>query len=137
MTAKKDTLIKDRMSDKLITLTKEDKLADALLITCSKDVRHIPIVDGKKLIGLISDRDIKRNLPTRSDEASVWDVMEQVKIEEIMIRQVLTISKESTLREAALVMMREKVNALPVVDEEMILLGIITTEDILWDFIVD
>lgn len=137
MGVKQDSLIKDRMSDQLITLAKDDKLADALLITCSKDVRHIPIVEDKKIIGLVSDRDIKRNLPTRSDEASVWDVMEQVKLEEIMTRQVLTIDKESTLREAALIMMREKVNALPVVDEDMVLLGIITTEDILWDFIVD
>lgn len=137
MGVKQDSLIKDRMSDQLITLTKDDKLADALLITCSKDVRHIPIVEDKKIIGLVSDRDIKRNLPTRADEASVWDVMEQVKLEEIMTRQVLTIDKESTLREAALIMMREKVNALPVVDEDMVLLGIITTEDILWDFIVD
>ena len=88
-------------------------------------------------MGIVSDRDIKRNLPTRTDPRNIWDVMEELKVEEIMTRQVITIDQDSTLREAALVMMREKISALPVIGEKDTILGIITTEDILWEFIND
>lgn len=137
MSGPTEKFVKDCMSTQLTTLPPDENLAEALIITCSANVRHVPIVKDRKLVGIISDRDIKRHLPTRNQAADVWQSLEATKIDEIMTRNVRCVDGDATLREAALIMMKEKINALPITDEEGRLQGLITSDDILWAFILD
>jgi len=134
-----DECVSERMAVKVFTLKPDEHLLDALLLTCSSDIRHIPIAVDGKLVGLISDRDIKRALPASSEGATevVWAKLEELKISDIMTRSVRTIDPNATLRDAAAILMQNKISALPVVDGELRIEGIITTEDILWAFVED
>lgn len=131
--------VEDYMSKNTKTIAPDAGLIDALLLTCSTDVRHLPVIKDGKMIGIISDRDIKRALPTKQSDKNtdIWDALEEVKVESVMTTNVMTTTKSTDLRSAATVMMREKVSALPVVDAEGALEGIITTEDILWAYITE
>lgn len=136
MEKRTDSAVADYMSRDLTTLSPKDGILEALMITCSADLRHVPILEGGKLVGIVSDRDIKRALPTPNKGAweDGWKGLEDQKLDAIMSKNVLTIASDADLRDAAAVMMREKVSALPVVDDGA-LVGIITTEDILWAYL--
>lgn len=127
--------VRDFMSKSVRTIKPSDTLIDALLITCSHDTRHLPIVEKDELVGIISDRDIKRALPTKGEKSNddVWSQIEKIHVRDIMTRNVITIAPDADLRDAASMMMREKISALPVLVDGK-LAGILTTEDILWAY---
>jgi len=118
-------IVSDLMTSSVRTLRAEDEAAEAVKLVENAGFRHIPIVnDLNQVVGLVSDRDLLRAselLRKRSTSP----------ISSIMTERVLTCFPETSLRLAAQTMLNESFSSLPVVDPQGVLVGILTTSDIL------
>jgi acetoin utilization protein AcuB len=125
-----------RWMSKLVFTTKPDAcLIDAFEMMRDHRIRHVPVVDGDKLVGIVSDRDVRSALPSRDALAGGWASLGtsllEARISHVMSVMPITISPDASIREAAQIMCQSKVGALPVVDDGR-LVGILSAEDILW-----
>jgi len=121
------------MTPKPITLAPTDSIASAIAVMKEKKIRRIPIVSAGKLVGIVSDRDLKDVSPSRATTLDIWElhyVLDKMKLADIMTRKVWTVPPEMPIEKAALKMMEKKVEGLPVVDEKGALLGIVTEGDV-------
>jgi len=122
------------MSKTVFAAQHGNMLVDVLEIMSDHRVRHVPILDGERLVGIISDRDV-RNAFARRNAASDHEIDARSPLlrgaSEVMTRCPLTIPRDFSIHEAAEIMCREKIGALPVMDGER-MVGIISTEDLLW-----
>jgi len=132
--------VSERMSRNLITAGPEMTILEARTLMAEKKIRHLPVVDqAGKLIGIVSDRDIRDAMPSsllpqEEYQASLSKVMD-FPVREIMSKQPLTIYAYYTIQDSLLVMQKRKVGALPVIDEEGYLKGILSTRDLLRAFV--
>ena len=130
----------EKMKTDLISVRPETTLAEAKALMQDNNFRHLPVVDGNdKLVGIITDRDMRDAHPSSllTEEAyqrTLAEVM-QHPVEKIMTRDPITISPYYTLQDTLLVIGQKKVGALPVVDEEGHLKGIMSTRDLLQAFV--
>ena len=130
-------LVQDVMQIKLYTVTPNTTLPEALRLTTQRGIRHLPVLDGDRLVGILSDRDLKRAMasPATSLEAHELNyLLDRLRVEEIMTRTVITVSRLAPLEEAACLMVQEKIGALPVTDEGR-LIGLVTETDVLRLFV--
>jgi acetoin utilization protein AcuB len=98
-----------------------------------KRVRRLPVVKDDRLVGIITLGDVRGAEPSGATSLSIWELnylLSKLKIEEIMTRNLITISPYATIGQAAETMLEYKVSGLPAVDGEMKLVGIITESDI-------
>ena len=96
------------------------------------------IVDGGKLVGYLSDRDVMRVAPSPATSLSKFEIrslLDKLKVKDIMQKKVVTVSENATIEEAALIMYNNKVGGLPVISEVGAVVGIITATDILKTFV--
>jgi acetoin utilization protein AcuB len=117
----------------MVTISETDTLSTVEDIMTLGHVRHMPVVRGGKLVGVVSERDLLRaslsNLTAfGSEERRAF--LQVVEIARVMSTPAITIALESTVEEAALVMAERKIGCLPVVEESE-LIGIITETDVL------
>ena len=125
--------IAEVMSRSVVTLTPEQTLRDAVELLRSKHIRHLPVVEDSKLIGIVTDRDVKRATPSLLsgvDREEYDRVLDETKIAQIMTREPMTVTPETGLKAAVKVFIDRKVGALPVVSGSQ-LVGIITEIDLL------
>lgn len=131
--------VKDVMVKEVATLDVNDELSLANDIMRLGRIRHLPVVDGTRLVGIISERDLFRSSLAQAlgygSQAS-RDLMKTLRIKDIMIKQVDTISPEAKLCEAVRIMMDKKIGCLPVVEDDL-LVGLITETDILLQYLKD
>jgi acetoin utilization protein AcuB len=130
-------LVKDVMRSKVVTVTPRTALAEAMRLVGQRGVRHLPVVAGNDLVGIVSDRDLKRAMAspaTGRARAELNFLLERLTVEEIMTRAVITIGPGFAAEDAARVMVTEKISALPVTDAGR-LVGIVTETDVLDLFI--
>ena len=126
-------LVEDVMSRSVVTLTPEQTLRDALNLLQSNRVRHLPVVDGSALVGMVTDRDVKRATPSvlsgvGRDE---YDrVLKTTKVAQFMTREPITVTPKSGLKAAIEIFLDRRVGALPVVEDGH-LVGILSDSDIL------
>jgi acetoin utilization protein AcuB len=127
--------VTDIMSRKVIVLSEEDNLSQ---ITAGLDhfrFHHLPVVDGPKLVGMLSQRDMLRNTVTGVDHGAIARTREERYLEKTFVRdvmqsEVLTIGEDELVSVAAERMLTARVGALPVVGDANQLLGIVTENDI-------
>ena len=122
------------MSPDPITLREEENLADVQDEMERLGLRHLPVVDGKKLVGLVTHRDILRWSLNRFEGHPVHRAMDERRrastfVAEIMTRDVATVSPTTPIPDAALHMLEHKYGCLPVVEADGTLLGIVTEHD--------
>lgn len=129
----KEGIVREIMMGSPVTLKPDDSLQLASELISLGRLRHIPIVDNGKLLGVVSERDLMGraadrilNLKNRSRSALLKSVM----IKEVMQRRVLTVEPDTPIREAAHLMAEKKIGCLPVLSDGS-LVGLITTTDIL------
>lgn len=124
--------IEEFMTENPFTLSSTDFVADAWRVMMEKNIRHIPITDGKNhLLGLVTQRDVLASTkPMLKDEAekSTHVVGMDIMLSEIMIKNITVIDKNESLREAAVFMQSHKYGCLPVIADGS-LIGIITDSD--------
>lgn len=127
------------MSKDIKTLKPHDKLVDAFELMREFNIRHVLILDHGRLCGIVSERDVRQGIPAGSSAAKVSpsdysDMLMKTRIEAVMTRSPKTIAPEANIAEAAEILARDKISALPVVSDGK-LKGIITSEDLLWAYL--
>lgn len=128
------------MTRRVVTVSPEASIFEAQELMAQNRIRHIPVVeDGDKLVGIVSDRDLRSAMPFwyfREDPGPEEKArIENLRIKDIMTRKVFTIPPGYTIQDALLMIQNAKVGALPVVDEEGRLKGILSVRDLLRAFI--
>ena len=129
--------VRDYMVSEVETLTPDDSLETAVMLERRLRIRHIPIVERGELVGMVTDHDLKRALPspvTGSDQQTFERVVQTTKLGQIMTRSPMTISPAAPLRDAVQILYEKKFGALPVVEKGK-LVGIITAVDMLRAFL--
>ena len=124
------------MTREVTTLLEEDSLQQVLSVLGPFRFRHLPVVDGKKLVGIISQRDllllISQSLGRGpAEQAREARKLEQVFLRDVMGTHVVIITPEESLAVAARRMLENRIGALPVVSAQGELLGIVTENDLL------
>jgi len=121
------------MTTNPVTITPEMPVAEALSFMRQHNVRRLPILNKKrKLVGIISEKDLLYASPSPATSLSVYEVgylLSKLKVEEIMTKNVVTVAPDAPLEEAARIMADSKIGGLPVVDGDR-LVGIITETDV-------
>jgi acetoin utilization protein AcuB len=126
-------LVRQRMTKSLITLKPEDSLQHAHDRLQKYRINQLPVVRDGKLVGIITDRDVRDAYPSSLRHIRAEDVQEFAEVhtvEQVMTHEVITIGPEATLREAAFRLRQSRLGALPVVENGK-LVGIITRSDLL------
>jgi CBS domain-containing protein len=130
---KKRTPISKIMSGDLITVNITDDLRKVSRLMHEKNIRHIPVVSGNKLTGIVSKTDIMRlsfgNFFEGQDQADEA-IFDMLKLEQVMVSNPKTVTSEDAIREVAEFLTQAEFHALPVVDNDK-LVGIVTTTDII------
>ena len=131
--------VKDNMVPSPIVIGPNQSVSEAIDLMSENNLHRLPVVDGVgKLVGLVTEGLIASNTPNNTSTLSVFELnylLNKLTIGEIMIKDVVTIGKEALLEEAAMLMRKNDIGCLPVVDEEGTLEGIITHNDIFTAFI--
>jgi acetoin utilization protein AcuB len=131
-------LVKQRMSHPVITVYPETNMQDALELMRKEHIRRLPVVNRRgQLVGIVSETDLLKASPSEATSLSVWEMREllkKVKIEEIMTREVITVTEATPLEEAARIMADSKISGLPVLSENK-LIGPITETDLFKTFL--
>jgi len=122
------------MTKELITLSLTDDLYKAEKLFKEHKIRHIPIVEGEKIVGMLSLSDLKRisfldsfdSKEVKIDNA----VYKMLSIRQIMIKNLVTVNSHITIKSVAEILAKNQFHALPVVDHDK-LVGMVTTTDLL------
>ncbi|MCH2034666.1 MAG: CBS domain-containing protein [Tenacibaculum sp.] len=127
------------MSDNVITLNSTDDLTTAEELFKLHQIRHIPVVQGQKVIGMLSHTDLMRvsYAETVEEYETEVDVVlnSTFTIEQVMTKNVVTVKAKDTIREVAEILSEREFHALPVVSDTE-LVGIVTTTDLI-KFLLD
>jgi acetoin utilization protein AcuB len=121
------------MSKNVITVDENDSMHDAMKLLKEHDIRMLPVMKKGKLVGIVTDRDLKR---ASASDATTLDVHEllylitQIKVKNIMTRDVITVPPDFTVEETTLVLQKNKISGAPVVDSDGQLVGTITQTDL-------
>lgn len=118
-----EMLVANRMSKNPATATPRETLAEADARMHSGNFRHLPIIDNGKLVGMLSDHDIRQHQGHLTD----------TRVTGAMTDNPIVVAPDTTMEEAAEIMLERKISGLPVVDKGK-LVGIITTTDLLGAF---
>ena len=123
--------IRDIMSAKPITVDPEMPMLDARRRMADARIRHLIVLEGSRVTGIVTDRDIRLNLPSPATSLSVWEVnalLAKLTVGEVMSRSVIVVEPDRPVAEAARIMIDHKIGALPVVESGR-LTGIVTESD--------
>lgn len=131
--------VRDHMSSPVVTIQPDLPFQEALRLMREKHFRRLPVVDKHgKLIGIVSERDLLYASPSPASSLSVWEVnylLSKIKIDRLMSTSVITTTAETTVEDAAHLMVENRVGGLPVVDDQNRPIGIITETDIFRTFV--
>lgn len=132
--------VSERMATDLITIDPDSTIAEAKDEMSKNSIRHLPVIDGEgMLIGIVTDRDMRDAMPSsllkkKDYEETLAKIMNYL-VSDIMTKNPLTIYGYFTIQDALLVIQKKKVGALPVVDEQGYLKGLLSTRDLLTAFV--
>jgi acetoin utilization protein AcuB len=125
------------MSRNVITVPPHEKIIEAFELMQGRGIRHLPVVEDGELKGLVTDRDIRLALipsPLSTPEDRMYHLGALERVDEIMTADLITVAPSTTIEEAAKLMAKYKIGAVPVVAQGK-LVGILTETDILYVFI--
>ena len=129
--------VRELMTGAPITVAPDTAMLDARHLMVKERIRHLLVTEDGKLAGIVTDRDVRLNLPSRATSLSVWEVnhlLTKLTVGEVMTASVITVGPDRHARDAAQLMLDHKIGALPVVDGGL-LIGIVTETDLLRAFV--
>jgi CBS domain-containing protein len=129
--------VRDIMVKEVATLDVNDELSLANDIMRLGRIRHLPVVDSTRLVGIVSERDLFRSSLAQAlgyGTQDTRDLMKTVRLKDIMVTGVITIPPDTEVCEATKIMIDEKIGCLPVVEDNR-LVGLITETDILAQYV--
>jgi acetoin utilization protein AcuB len=128
--------VRELMTRQPLSVSIDTPVVDARRTMLEHRIRHLLVTDGKDLAGIVTDRDIRLNLPSPATSLSVWEInylLARMTVGSVMTASVITVDPDRDAVEAARIMLDHKIGALPVVDGGT-LVGIMTETDILRAF---
>ncbi|MCA9838029.1 MAG: CBS domain-containing protein [Trueperaceae bacterium] len=129
--------VKEWMTANPVCVAPDSSVAEVSQILKTKGFRRILVTDGKKLLGLITDRDIRSANASKASSLSVYELnylLDKLKASDIMTKKLYTISAHDSMAQCANSMLLHNISGLPVLENGN-LVGIVTTSDILKAFI--
>ena len=129
--------VRDLMTARPITVSPDMPMLQARQRMVDERIRHLIVVEDDRVVGIVTDRDIRLNLPSPATSLSVWEInylLARLSVESVMTKALVTVSPGWDPRDAAVLMLDHKIGALPVVDNGE-LVGIITETDLLRAFV--
>ena len=130
-------LVRDVMQLQVLVISPTTTVPEAVQLAQRRGIRHLPVVEDGKLCGMVSDRDLKRAMPSGATTLEAHELrylLQRLAVSEIMTRTVITTGPMFPVEEAARLMVERKISALPVTEGER-LIGIVTETDVLTLFV--
>ena len=130
-------LVERRMKPNPITVSPADSFRRAMTLIRQRGIRHLPVVEGGQLVGIVTDRDLRQASPSPATSLEIHELhylLEKITVREIMTTKVHTVTPETPIEEAARLMLQHKIGGLPVLRSGL-LVGILTETDILTAFV--
>jgi len=129
--------VRSRMTSNPYTISPDATIAEALEIMRKNNIRRLPVVKNRKLVGIVTEREMQEVSPSKATTLSVFELnylLSKTKVSTVMTRDVITVSPDSLLEEAAILLRDNRVGALPVIQDGAVV-GIITETNIFDAFI--
>ena len=126
-------IVRKWMSENPIVIDESASLSDAINLLKQHKIRRLPVLKKGKLIGIISDRDLKEASPSKVTSLDIWELhylMSKIKVKTIMTKNPVTVTPDTTIERAAILMFDNKIGGLPVVSKDGSLAGILTEQDV-------
>jgi acetoin utilization protein AcuB len=130
--------VKDWMSKDLVTIDTDTSIMKASRVMKQNNIQHLPVLSKGILTGIVSDRDLKEATPSKAttlDIHEMYHLLDTIKVKSLMPQRLFTITAGETVEKAAALMLKRHISALPVVDAQGTLTGIITKGDIFRAFV--
>jgi acetoin utilization protein AcuB len=111
----------------------DDSMLDATKILKEHNIRHLPVLEKGKLVGIVTDRDLKRASPSDATSLEAHELLyliANIKVREIMTTNPITVPYNFTIEEAAQILLQAKISGMPVVDKDGNVIGTITQTDL-------
>ena len=127
-----------RMTPNPVTITSTMSVSDAMHLMRTHKFRRLPVVDNGKLVGIVTDRDLREVSPSPATTLSIYELnylLAKMQVKDVMKKPVQTIQDTATIEEAALRMCTEKIGGLVVLDAQKAVVGVITETDIFKTFV--
>jgi acetoin utilization protein AcuB len=126
-------LVKNWMSKNVITVDINDSMSDAIKLLKENDIKMLPVMKKDKLVGIITDRDLKRASASDATSLDVHELLfllSKIKIKDIMTKDPIMIPQDFTVEETAEILLKNKISGAPVIDNEGQVVGAITQTDL-------
>src|ERR687892_1992735 len=111
--------VRDIMTSRPITVDPEMPMLEARQRMADARIRHLVVTEGSRVVGIVTDRDIRLNLPSPATTLSVWEIntlLAKLRVRDVMTSSVLVVDSNRPTAEAARIMLEHKIGALPVLD---------------------
>jgi acetoin utilization protein AcuB len=129
--------VKDWMAQPAVTIGTDATCREAIDLMKSRHIRHLPVVDRGRLVGIVTDRDLRQVVFDPAIQEGLGqddiDILDTRAVRDVMSWAVLSVGPDTDLRQAARLMHEQKIGALPVVEAGRVL-GILTERDVLRAF---
>ncbi len=125
--------VSDRMTREVVTLNEEQSLREALSLQQRHKIRHIPVVADGSIVGILTDRDLKRASPSLLSGIAQEEynkLLDTTRVDQVMTRNPQTVTPATPLKDVVKILIEGKFGALPVIENNL-LVGIITEIDLL------
>lgn len=132
-TVKRKQPVSQYMTDEVVTIEPESSLLEAHALMGTKRIRSLVVMEGEKLVGLVTRTDLMSSDPSRLASRKNQELSLKIltlPVEKVMTRELITILPTAPVTEAAELMLKNKIHCLPVVDLDGKLVGIITESDL-------
>ena len=129
--------VKDFMTRKVVYISPDTTIAHAADMMREQTLHRLPVIENDKLVGLVTEGTIAEASPSKATSLSIYEMnylLNKTKVKDVMIHDVITVSRYASLEDATYLMLKNKVGILPVVDNEQVY-GVITDRDIFKAFL--
>ena len=130
--------VKDWMNKDLVTIEEDTSIMKASKIMKQHNFQHLPVLSQGRLVGIVSDRDLKEATPSKATSLDIHELyylLDTIAVKSLMPKDLYTIAPGDTVEKAAAIMLKHHISALPVVADKSALAGIITKGDIFRAFV--
>ena len=126
-------LVQGWIANKVISVDEETSMMKAYTLMKENNIRRLPVVRKGKLVGIVTDTDLKEACPSTATTLDIYEInylLSEVKVKESMSKDVVYVKPDETVEFAAVLMLENKISGLPVVNDKLNLIGVITQTDI-------
>ncbi len=126
-------LVKNWMTKNVISIDVDESMQHAIYKMKDRKIRLLPVMSGDRLVGIVSDRDLKRASPSDATTLDMHEMLyltSRIRIKDLMVEKPITVPPDYTIEEAAQLLLEHRISGLPVVDSRGKVAGIVTRSDI-------